>query len=202
MATLMFEARARVVANNTTRVAKRRLHIVFERNAIDMTEPRLRQMPVSGFTAHTDKRRIDRKTLTRTVHRGTRPVDNCACCYSTLGTQMQFTLNGDSFGRVVGTIAHNGAQVTVTSSDFVSAMEDLRDAVENALADGYGECFWHEAAGDYRWLFRREERTMRVAVLWSMGTLTGWEHRFWTECDVEDFRNAMRTAIESPALPH
>ena len=110
---------------------------------------------------------------------------------------MQVTLDCDLFGRVVGAIAHNGAQATVTASDSVSALKDLRQAVMSALTHGHGECFWHEAVGDYRWLFRCEGNTMRVVVLWSIGTLTGWEHRFWAECDVENFRATMCAAIES-----
>jgi len=110
---------------------------------------------------------------------------------------VQLTLHCDSFGRVVGTIAHNGAHATVTSSDSAPAIQDLQDAVMSAVTHGQGECFWHEAVGDYRWLFRREGSTMRVAILWSIGTVTGWEHRFWAECDAEDFRESMRAAIES-----
>ena len=110
---------------------------------------------------------------------------------------MQVTLKCDLFGRVVGAIAHNGAQATVTASDSVSAIEDLRQAVASASIHGQGECFWHEAVGDYRWLFRREGGTMRIVILWSIGTLTGWEHRFWAECDAEDFRDTMSAAIQS-----
>ena len=113
---------------------------------------------------------------------------------------MQVTLKSDSFGRVVGTIEQNGAQATVTGSDPDSAITDLRLAVESAVAGDYGECFWHEATGEYRWLFRREGGKMRVVILWSMGTLTGWEHRFWAECDAEDFRDTMRAAIDTCAV--
>ena len=109
---------------------------------------------------------------------------------------MQVTLSSDSFGRVVGAIAHNGAQATVTSSEPAAALADLREAV-GAAALGHGECFWHEAAGDYRWLFRREGSAMRVAILWSAGTMTGWEHKFWAECDAEEFGEAMDAAITS-----
>lgn len=70
-------------------------------------------------------------------------------------------------------------------------------AVESAVDSGVGECFWPEAAGDYRWLFRHEGGAMRVAILWSMGTLTGWEHRFWAECDAQEFRDAMHAAIDA-----
>lgn len=110
---------------------------------------------------------------------------------------MQVTLKSDSFGRVVGTIEHNGAQATVTGADPASAVSDLRLAVESAVTGDHGECFWHEATGEYRWLFRREGGTMRLAILWSMGTLTGWEHRFWAECDAENVRDTMRAAIEA-----
>ena len=111
--------------------------------------------------------------------------------------KVQVTLNCDLFGRVVGAIAHNGAQATVTASDRVSAIEDLRQAVASASTHGHGECFWHEAVGDYRWLFRREGGTVPIVVLWSIGTLTGWEHRFWAECDAGNFRDTMSAAIES-----
>ena len=110
---------------------------------------------------------------------------------------MQVTLEEDSFGRVVGTIEHNGAHATVTCSDPASAIPDLRLAVESAVTGGFGECFWHEATGDYRWLFRRESAAIRIAILWSIGTLTGWEHRFWAECDAEVLRNVMGAAIEN-----
>jgi hypothetical protein len=69
--------------------------------------------------------------------------------------------------------------------------------VGSAVSNGQGECFWHEAAGDYRWLFRSEGDRMRVVVLWSIGTMTGWEHRFWVECGAAEFRDAMQSAIEA-----
>ena len=109
---------------------------------------------------------------------------------------MQVTLRGDSLGRVVGTIAHNGAQATVTGWDRASAIADLRMAVESVATHEYGECFWHEAMGEYRWLFRRTGERMRVVILRSSGTLTGWEDCFWTECDARDFRESMRAALE------
>jgi hypothetical protein len=47
-----------------------------------------------------------------------------------------------------------------------------------------GECFWKEGGGEYRWVFRRDGESVRVAVLWSAGVMTGWEHVFWAECPV------------------
>ena len=110
---------------------------------------------------------------------------------------MQLALNCDPFGRVVGTIAHRGAKSTVTASDPASAIADLQEAARSAVDHGHGECFWHEATGDYRWLFRRDANTMRIAILWSAGTLTGWEDRFWAECDAAEFRSTIDAAIQS-----
>lgn len=111
--------------------------------------------------------------------------------------------DADSLDRVTGTITHNGSQVSVTGADAVPALTDLQAAVDSAVNHGHGECFWREATGDYRWLFRREGQTMRVAVLHSSGTLTGWEHRFWAECDAGEFRDTMHAAIDSwiPSTP-
>ena len=114
---------------------------------------------------------------------------------------MHFTLSGDSSGRAVGTISHNGVQATVTGWDHASAVEDLRLAVESAISHEYGECFWHEAFGEYRWLFRRAGARMRVVILQSSGTLTGWEDCFWAECDADEFRNGMRPALEAFDAP-
>ncbi|HUA63749.1 MAG TPA: hypothetical protein VML19_33685 [Verrucomicrobiae bacterium] len=100
---------------------------------------------------------------------------------------MQLALNSDSFGRVIGTIEHGGVTSTVTASDSASAIADLQEAAQSAADYGHGECFWHEATGEYRWLFRRQADTMRVVILWSSGTLTGWEHRFSAECDIQEF---------------
>ena len=112
---------------------------------------------------------------------------------------MQVTLSGDSLGRVVGRIAHNGAEATVSGSD-ATALEDLKTAVESAIAGSQGECFWHEAMIDYRWLFRRERDVMRVVIIRSSGTLTGWEHCFWAEVGASEFEAAMREAVEGFAV--
>jgi hypothetical protein len=102
--------------------------------------------------------------------------------------------------RVVGTIAYRGGETTVSGSNRFAAMEDLRIAVDSALTHGQGECFWHEAMVDYRWLFRREGDIMRFVIIRSAGTLTGWEHCFWAECELEEFREAMLAGIEGFAV--
>jgi hypothetical protein len=44
-------------------------------------------------------------------------------------------------------------------------------------------------------MFRRAGEKVRIAVLWSAGTLTGWEHVFWPECDFEAFAGQVREEV-------
>jgi hypothetical protein len=37
-------------------------------------------------------------------------------------------------------------------------------------------------------------------IIRSAGTLTGWEHCFWAECELEEFREAMLAGIEGFAV--
>jgi hypothetical protein len=75
------------------------------------------------------------------------------------------------------------------------ARTKLATAIDAALGGGVGECFWEEACGDYRWVFRRESGKVRVAVMWSNGTLTGWAHVFWSETDVDTFQGVFTRAL-------
>jgi hypothetical protein len=93
----------------------------------------------------------------------------------------------DENGRLICTIEENGQRAIVTSASAASAVEELVAALESARADGYGECQWDEAAGEYRWMFRRNGEQLTVVVLWSSGVITGWEHVFRTECEFESF---------------
>jgi hypothetical protein len=93
----------------------------------------------------------------------------------------------DQFGRVTCELADGQTNAVVTASDRPEAVAALADALDALAANGIGECFWHEAAGEYRWVFRRNGESVRIAVMWSSGTLSGWEHVFWTGCDMASF---------------
>ena len=108
---------------------------------------------------------------------------------------MEFTLASDGRGLLTCALSDGPLTATVTASNPVAASSDLVEALEGIAAAGYGECYWRHAAGEYRWMFRREGDKVRVAVLWSTGTLTGWEHVFWSECDLESFASRVREEI-------
>ena len=80
--------------------------------------------------------------------------------------------------RLIATLRDGQQEAVVTASYGLAAGGDLLSALEQARDGDYGECFWHEQAGQYWWLFRREDQAVEVAVLWSSGTVTGWQHVF------------------------
>lgn len=105
---------------------------------------------------------------------------------------MELTLDIDDFGRLVSTLSGEGAASMVTASNVPAALEDLKQALEDAASSGYGECIWQEANGDYRWILRRDADRMTVAIMWSRGTVTGWEHVFRAEDEFEPLAGRMR----------
>ncbi len=110
---------------------------------------------------------------------------------------MDMTAGIDEFGRLICTMQDDGPPVIVTSAHAEEARSQLLDAIGEAEASGYGECVWPEAAGEYRWMFRREGDRLAVAALWSSGTLTGWQHVLQTETDFADFAARVRAALRS-----
>lgn len=91
---------------------------------------------------------------------------------------MHISLATEHPGRLIATLKEGPEQAVVTAAHRTAATTSLLEALESARAEGYGECYWYEQAGQYWWLFRRDEARLEVAVLWSSGTVTGWRHVF------------------------
>jgi hypothetical protein len=100
---------------------------------------------------------------------------------------MDVRFDTDEWGRLLCTVAAGDASVLITSSDAFMARTGLLAALEDARANGYGECLWPEAVGEYKWMFRRHLAELTVVVLWSSGTLTGWQHVLRETTDFETF---------------
>jgi hypothetical protein len=112
---------------------------------------------------------------------------------------MRLTIVTDDLQRLICTLSEGECHATVTASNTHEAAAGLVAAMEDALKDGCGECFWDEAGGQYRWVMKREGEKVKLAVIWSSGVITGWEHVFWTECDFADLAGQIHTALA--ALP-
>jgi hypothetical protein len=96
---------------------------------------------------------------------------------------MDLAFTTDS-GRLVCDLVDGTAHAVVTAASPEQAAGDLRRAVEEARDYDVSECYWHEEAGDYRWIFCRHGDTFDVAVMWCSGVITGWQHVFRADCPV------------------
>lgn len=55
----------------------------------------------------------------------------------------------------------------------------LLRALDVAVTDGYGECFWPgDPGGQYWWIFKRDQDSMEVIAMWTRGGASLWEHVF------------------------
>jgi hypothetical protein len=93
------------------------------------------------------------------------------------------------------TVTDGKVTATLSASNTEDATEELLGALDAASCNGVGECFWPRASGVYRWLIRREQNAARLVVLWSTGTMTGWESLFWAECDWTGLEQLLRDGI-------
>ena len=114
---------------------------------------------------------------------------------------MQIGIAAGEFGRLVCTLADGSSSAVVTASNFGHACGDLAAALDALEKNGIGECYWAEGGGEYRWVFRRDRDRVRVAVLWTTGVMTGWEHVLWSECPYAELLSSVRHALASAATP-
>ena len=108
---------------------------------------------------------------------------------------MTFSFATDQFDRLTCSLDRDDIHAVATASNRVAALDDMITAIASVEANGMGECFWLEAAGEYRWVFRREGEDVRVAVLWSAGVMTGWEHVFWAESPMAPTLQSLREGL-------
>ena len=110
---------------------------------------------------------------------------------------MRLSIEMDEFGRLVCTITDWRSEAAIRTADPAAARADLLSALEGVESDGYSECFWREPNGEYRWVFRREGDRVRIAVLRSTGTMTGWEHVFSGEEQLAGFAEMLRDEVSA-----
>lgn len=116
---------------------------------------------------------------------------------------MRLRLELESSGRLHCELEDGTQNVAFSAYDGAASLAVLRAASEDLQRDGVGECFWQMARGEYRLLFRRiENDKVRIVVLWANGTVTGWEHVFWTECPYPVWQlEVSRELAQTLALP-
>jgi hypothetical protein len=116
---------------------------------------------------------------------------------------MRLAMEYDAGGHLVCTLTDGRSQAVVTTSRAAEALADLSAALDDAVRDGCGECYWLEGGGDYRWMFRRNDENIQVVVLWCTNPVKGWEHVFWSQAPFGVFLTEARNEIgrNRPAAP-
>lgn len=105
---------------------------------------------------------------------------------------MQLTMTRDGLSRITCTIDDAGNHAVVTAADAVNASLELLAAIRDAEESGYGDCLWQEASGDFKWMLRRNGVTLTVALMWSSGVVTGWQHVLRGDTDFAAFADQVR----------
>jgi len=89
---------------------------------------------------------------------------------------MNLTIELDDHDHLTVSIIDGGERPTVASPHAARAGALLLHAIDQAIAEGYGECLWPAPDGEYWWMFRRDHETLEVAVMWTRGGASGWQH--------------------------
>ena len=70
-------------------------------------------------------------------------------------------------------------QATVSVRPSRAGATSLLAALDEAIAAGYGECFWPASTGgQYWWIFKRDGETLEAIAMWTRGGASLWEHVF------------------------
>jgi hypothetical protein len=91
--------------------------------------------------------------------------------------QIQFSCGPDDTLVVHLREGRDTASVAVAPAD--AGMRSLTRALDDAMAHGYGECFWPgRPGGQYWWMFKRDAETLETVLMWTRGGASLWEHVF------------------------
>ncbi len=91
---------------------------------------------------------------------------------------------------------------TVAVRPSAAGAASLQRALNDALADGYGECFWPApTGGQYLWIFKRDAERLEIVALWTRGGASLWEHVFRAADAAEWVRDRMRRDLARLNLP-
>ena len=104
---------------------------------------------------------------------------------------MSFVLHRDPRGFLECVIGES----SIAIHEPALALEALSDSLDRAENDGIAECNWEQPTGVYRWVFRINGPSANVALIWSAGVVTGWEHIWWGAVDWTEFAREARAQI-------
>jgi hypothetical protein len=100
----------------------------------------------------------------------------------------------DSHDALTVHLREGDEETTVSARPSRAAAQSLTRALDAAMADGYGDCFWPGlTGGQYWWIFKRDAERIETIAMWTRGGASLWEHVFratdaasWVEERVKD----------------
>jgi hypothetical protein len=92
-------------------------------------------------------------------------------------------------------------QTTVSVRPAVAGATSLLRAADQAVTDGYGECFWPGATGgQYWWILKRVGDSMEMIAMWTRGGASSWEHVFRATDSADWIEERLTSEIDRLAL--
>ena len=92
---------------------------------------------------------------------------------------MDLRLSLDPHDVLVVHLSDGADRTTVSVHPSHAGVQSLSRALDAALVDGYGECFWPGMpGGQYWWMFKRDGETLETIAMWTRGGAALWEHVF------------------------
>jgi hypothetical protein len=102
--------------------------------------------------------------------------------------------------RLIAHLREGDVATEVSGWNARQSAADLLAALEAVAAEGYGECFWPEPTGQYWWMFRLVDRRLEVAVMWSSGGASGWQHVFRAADEFRYLRELVHAELSQQGL--
>lgn len=108
---------------------------------------------------------------------------------------MRFSLRKDDFGRLECVLGDDQEQHSVFGADPETALNDLSAALDDLETSGAGECVWLISSGEYRWVLRRVDDRVRLAVMFLHSVAVGYQHVYWGEHALQEVLDGFRAEI-------
>jgi hypothetical protein len=115
--------------------------------------------------------------------------------------RMELRLALESHDALAVHLREGHDETSVAVSQARAGVESLKRALGDALGDGYGECFWPGlGGGNYWWMFRRDDASLEVVVMWTRGGASGWQHVFRATDAAEWVRDRFTAEVDRIGL--
>jgi hypothetical protein len=109
---------------------------------------------------------------------------------------VDFRLALEPHDQLIVHLRDGAVETTVEVAPSHAGIDSLSRGLTQGLEHGYGECFSPApGGGQYWWIFSRRDESLEVAVMWTRGGASLWEHVFRATDNAEWVRKRVTAAI-------